>query len=66
MLDQERAKQHVEAGRRIIAAQLSLIEELKAQGRDTALAESLLDSFRHTQEHYEQDLRRFMRPHSQR
>lgn len=56
----ERARHHVEGGKRIIAAQERLIAEMKAKGEDTTIAESLLDSFRRTQASFEDGLRRLL------
>jgi hypothetical protein len=52
-----RGQQHVEGGKRIIAAQQQLIEEIKTEGRDTTEAQSMLDSFRRTQAMFEDDVR---------
>jgi hypothetical protein len=52
------ARQHVESGRRIVAAQESLVAEIAARGGNVAFAQSLLDSFRRTQAIFEDDLRR--------
>jgi hypothetical protein len=51
------ARQHVEGGKRIIAAQLQLIGQIKAVGGDAKEAQSMLDSFRHTQATFENDVR---------
>jgi hypothetical protein len=51
------ARRHVENGRRIIAAQEALIQQTRARGGDTTLAQSLLDSFKRSQAVFEDDLR---------
>jgi len=50
------ARQHVESGRRIIAVQESLVHEVKATGGDASHAQTMLDTFRTTQQHFEADL----------
>ena len=52
------ARQHVESGRRIISAQESLVDEIKAKGGDATDSQSMLDTFRNTQQHFEADLLR--------
>ena len=53
-----KARQHVEGGKRIIAAQESLLAEIAARGGDVTVAQSVLDSFRRTQAIFEEELRR--------
>ena len=48
-----RATQDVESARRINAAQAGMIKEIRTEGGDTSLAQSLLDTFRRTLKNYE-------------
>jgi len=52
-----RAAQDVESARRIYAAQVGLIKEIKAEGGDPRLAQSLLDTFQRTLKIYEDNFR---------
>jgi hypothetical protein len=53
----EQTKRHVAGGRRLIAAQLDLIQSLKALGRPTHNAEVTLETFERIQAIYEDHLK---------
>jgi hypothetical protein len=52
----ERAQRHVEWGRFVILRQKKLIENLKAEDRDTTAADQLLEVLERTQKAFEYDL----------
>jgi hypothetical protein len=56
-----RATENVESARRIYAAQVGMIKEIKSEGGDTRLAQSLLDTFRRTLKDYEDSYSRLSR-----
>ncbi len=60
----EMALRHVNKGREIIAAQLALIERLRAAGKDTTKSANLLASFERSQAMFVDDLWRLDRKES--
>jgi len=53
----DRARRHVVEGRRIVANQLALVEQLKSSGHDIREAEQTLDLFLQSLAIFEDDLR---------
>ena len=56
-----RATENVESARRIYAAQVGMINDIKAEGGDARFAQSLLDTFRRTLKDYEDSYSRLSR-----
>ncbi|MBR0800535.1 hypothetical protein JQ615_34745 [Bradyrhizobium jicamae] len=54
------AERHAAEGRRIVARQEELIDELQAHGHPTADAEKILNTMRDTQAIHEHDVKRLL------
>jgi coenzyme F420-reducing hydrogenase alpha subunit len=58
----ERARRHVELGRRLIEWQKEMVERHRAEGRDTKPAEDLLAALEQSQQVFERDLAQRVAP----